>query len=226
VAVNCKWCDRAPDGRNTLNGFDSWGRRAFLWHHTGRAITASNITGFMLGPAVAYGLDWVAASRDGRKWNAPVDAILITQAMATASDITEAVKFTVGRERPFVHVLAPLAKAATPASADNNTSFPSGHATLAFALATSSAEIARLRGYTDAPWLLRAGLPLATLTAYFRVASDKHYLTDVLAGAGIGAAVGFGAPYFAHRKKTGGRIPAVRIVPTPGGELVSAQWVW
>jgi len=226
AAANCKWCDRASDGSSTLNGLDSWGRRAFLWHNTGRAITASNITGFVLAPAAAYGLDWVAASRDGRKADAPVDAILITQAMAIASDVTQAMKFTIGRERPFVHVLSPLAKATTPDSADNNTSFPSGHATLAFALATSSAEIANLRGYGGASWFLRAGLPLATLTAYFRVAADRHYVTDVLVGAGVGSAVGFGVPYLAHRNKTDRRVPAVRIVPTGRGEMVAAQWVW
>lgn len=226
VAVNCKWCDRAPDGRDTLNGLDSWGRRAFLWHHTGRAITASNITAFMLAPAAAYGLDWVVASRDGRKWDAPVDAILITQAMAIASDVSEVMKFVIGRERPFVHVLAPLSKATSPESADNTTSFPSGHTTLAFALVSSSGEIAILRGYTGAPWLLRAGLPIATLTAYFRVASDRHYVTDVLAGAAVGSAVGFGIPYLTHRRKTDHRVPAVRIVPTPGGQMVAAQWVW
>ncbi len=225
VAVDCKWCDWAPDGSSTLNGLDSWGRRAFLWHHTGRAITASNITGFMLGPAAAYGLDWIAASHDGRKWDAPVDAILITEAMAIASDITEAMKFAIGRERPFVHVLAPPARANSPESADNNTSFPSGHATLAFALATSSSEIARLRGYTEAPWLLRVGLPLAALTAYFRVASDKHYLTDVVAGAGVGSVVGFGLPYLAHQKADR-RVPTVHILPTTHGEMLAAQWVW
>jgi membrane-associated phospholipid phosphatase len=226
VSVNCKWCDRAPDGSSTLNGLDSWGRRAFLWRHTGRAITASHITGFVLAPAAAYGLDWMAASRDGRKWDAPVDALLITQAMAIASDVTQAMKFTIGRERPFVHALAPPARATTPDSADNNTSFPSGHATLAFALATSSSEIAVLRGYGSARWFLRAGLPLATLTAYLRVAADRHYVTDVLAGAGVGAAAGFGVPYLAHRNKTDRRVPAVRIVPAMRGEMVAAQWVW
>jgi membrane-associated phospholipid phosphatase len=224
--VTCNWCDRAPDGTDTLNGLDSWGRRAFLWHDTARAITASDITAFVLAPAAAYGLDWMAASRDGRRSDAPVDAILITQAMAVASDVTDILKFTVGRERPFVHVLAPLARATTPQPADNNTSFPSGHTTLAFALATSSAEIARLRGYSAAAWLLRAGLPIATLTAYFRVAADRHYLTDVMAGAAVGSGVGFGLPYLAHRKKPDRRIPAVRVVPMRGGEVVAAQWAW
>jgi len=168
----------------------------------------------------------MAASRDGRPSDARIDAVVISQATAVAVDVTEVLKFTLGRERPFVHVLPRFAKASTPQPADNNTSFPSGHTTLAFALATSSAEVARLRGYRTAAWVLRAGLPIATLTAYFRVAGDRHYLTDVIAGAAIGSGVGFGLPYLAHRKKPDRRIPAVRVIPTRGGDLVVAQWVW
>ncbi len=226
VSVNCKWCDRSPDGTDTLNGFDAWGQRALKWHDTGRAIAFSNVTGFVLSPAAAYGLDWIAARHDGRQENGPVDAILISQSMAIASDVTEVLKFAVGRERPFVHALAPGAPAVSPPSAENNTSFPSGHATLAFAVVTSGGEIANLRGYRYAPWIWRLGLPLATLTAYFRVAADRHYLTDVMMGAGVGSAIGIGVPYLAHRRKTDHRIPIVRVMPTRGGEAVAAQWVW
>jgi membrane-associated phospholipid phosphatase len=62
----------------------------------------------------------------------------------------------------------------------NHDAFPSGHATMAFALATSlSAEIHR-------PWataLLYAG---ATGTAWSRLNDQKHWLSDVLAGATVG----------------------------------------
>jgi len=58
--------------------------------------------------------------------------------------------------------------------------FPSGHATMAFALTTSlSAELHR-------PWataLLYAG---ATGTAWSRLNDHKHWLSDVLAGATVG----------------------------------------
>ncbi len=226
VAANCKWCDRAPDGADALNGFDAWGRRAFLWHNTGRAITASNLTAFVWAPAAAYGLDWWAATRDGRRFDAVPDMIVISESMAIASDLTDVLKFSIGRERPFVHVLAPLSKATTPQSADNNTSFPSGHTTLAFSLVTSSAAIATLRGYSRASWIWRVGMPAATLTAYFRVAADRHYVSDVLAGATVGSSVGLLVPYLGHRKKIDHRVPAVRVVPTAGGKMVAAEWDW
>lgn len=226
ASVACKWCDRAADGRDLLNGFDAWGRRALKWHNTGRATSLSNVTAFALAPAAAYGLDWFAASRAGRASDARVDAILITEAMAIASDATDVMKFTIGRQRPFVHAVAPDAKATTPPSADHNMSFPSGHATLAFSLVTAGTEVASLRGYRYAPWIWRAGLPVAALTAYFRIAADRHYLTDVLAGAGIGSTLGFAVPYLAHRSRTDRKIPAVRLVPTPRGEIVAAEWIW
>lgn len=219
-AATCRWCDES------LNGFDARGRRALRWHNTGRAASLSTVTGFVLAPAAAYGLDWVAARRDGRSSNGPVDAILISEAMAIASDATQIIKFAAGRERPFVHVLPAGEKARTATPADNNTSFPSGHATLAFSVVTSSAEIATLRGYRYAPWIWRAGLPLASLTAYFRVAADRHYLSDVLVGAGVGSALGFAVPYLGHRNRTDRRIPAVRMVPTARGEMVAALWTW
>jgi membrane-associated phospholipid phosphatase len=224
AAVHCNWCDRAADGSDTLNGLDRWGRRAFRWQHSGRASALSNLTGVVLAPAAAYGLEWVVARHDGRRRDVPANSILITQAMAIAADVTEVMKLTIGRERPSVHGLA--SGAATPQSADDNTSFPSGHATFAFSLATSSWEIATLRGYRHAPWLLRAGLPIAALTAYLRVAADRHYLTDVLAGAGVGSAAGFGVPYLAHRSTTDRRVPVVHIVSTARGRLVAAQWIW
>ena len=226
VEVACEWCDRAPDGRDTLNGFDAWGRRALMWRHSGRAISLSNVTAFVLAPVASYGLDWYAASRAGRASDAPVDAILITEALAIASDTTQALKFTIGRQRPFVHALAPGAKATTPQSADNNTSFPSEHTTLAFSLVTAGTEVASLRGYRLAPWIWRAGLPVAVLTAYFRVAADRHYLTDVLAGAGVGSAIGFAVPYLGHRNRTDRKIPAVRLFSAARGQMVAAEWTW
>lgn len=61
-------------------------------------------------------------------------------------------------------------------------SFPSGHATFAFAGATTFRhEYGHL-----SPWVTVGGYSLAALVAADRVRRDRHYAHDVLAGAAIG----------------------------------------
>ena len=63
-------------------------------------------------------------------------------------------------------------------------SFPSGHATYAFAGATMlTHEFGHLT-----PWVPIAGYGLAAVTAIDRVRRDRHYLHDVCAGAAVGIA--------------------------------------
>ncbi|MDE3253388.1 MAG: phosphatase PAP2 family protein [Bacteroidota bacterium] len=61
-------------------------------------------------------------------------------------------------------------------------SFPSGHTATAFA----SAELLR-QEYSDvSPWYGIAGYGVAALTGYLRMYNNKHWLGDVVAGAGVG----------------------------------------
>lgn len=61
-------------------------------------------------------------------------------------------------------------------------SFPSGHATLAFAGATVlHHEYGKL-----SPWVTVGGYGVATLVSIDRLRLDRHYLHDVCAGAAIG----------------------------------------
>lgn len=62
-------------------------------------------------------------------------------------------------------------------------SFPSGHTTVAFAFLTPYAE------YLGPPYSYLLYL-LASSTAFARVYKDAHWLSDVIAGAGVGYIVG------------------------------------
>jgi membrane-associated phospholipid phosphatase len=81
---------------------------------------------------------------------------------------TEVIKVAVGRERP---------------NGEDNKSFPSGHTSNAFALA---AVAERHYGW-------KLGVPaylLAGVVGASRIQQDKHYLSDVVAGATVGYIVG------------------------------------
>ncbi len=92
-------------------------------------------------------------------------------------------------------------------------SFPSGHASLAFASATT---LHRRYGW-------EFGFPayaLATLTGVARVKADKHYWYDVVAGAGIGITSGW---YFTDAFNN--KVQLVPWVNSKGaGMMVRAAW--
>lgn len=64
----------------------------------------------------------------------------------------------------------------------SNNSFPSGHTATAF----MGAELLRHEYKDVSPWIGVAGYAVAAGTGFFRMYNNRHYLTDVLAGAGIG----------------------------------------
>ena len=64
----------------------------------------------------------------------------------------------------------------------NYYSFPSGHTAEAFA----SAELLHQEYKNISPWYGAAGYAMAATTGYLRMYNNKHWLGDVIAGAGIG----------------------------------------
>lgn len=94
--------------------------------------------------------------------------------------IARVIKIGFGRPRPGLFDQGVIEW--TPSFASAHHSFPSGHATAAFALAAVLA--------VAAPAWRAAFYALATLVAVSRVAVDAHFLSDVVAGGLVGWAVG------------------------------------
>lgn len=80
-----------------------------------------------------------------------------------------------------VNGLKTLTKVERPDGSSRN-SFPSGHTATAF----MGAEFLRKEYQDVSPWIGVAGYAVAAGTGFFRMYNNRHWLTDVLAGAGIG----------------------------------------
>ena len=71
-------------------------------------------------------------------------------------------------------------------------SFPSGHTALAF----TNASLLYFEYKDSNIWYASSGFLFASATGFLRIANNKHYTSDVLAGAGIGLGVGFAISYW------------------------------
>jgi membrane-associated phospholipid phosphatase len=96
-------------------------------------------------------------------------------------------------------------------------SFPSGHAAQAFA----AAEFMRMEYKDVSPWYGIAGYAMATATGALRMYNNKHWMSDVVAGAGVGIASTRLAywlyPKMQHwfgKKDAGDKAPVTMVMPT------------
>lgn len=110
------------------------------------------------------------------------------KALGATCIATEMLKYAVGEKRP---------------NSDSRTSFPSGHTSAAFAMATVLADYK-----PEYKWPAYAA---ASLIGFSRVEAGSHYWDDVIAGAALGY---FVAKHFAND----------RVVVSPEG--VGLQWKW
>lgn len=214
ASPQCFWCNPPEVDLSVKN--------ALRWEDRQAADLLSYITGFGMVPLGAFGLDLIYVLSGGGTWaEYGGDVIVLAESITFAAIVNQTVKFSVSRERPFVHDLVGPEKKTTPSPADNDLSFYSGHTTLAFVSAVSAGTIASLKGYKGAGWIWGAGLTLAATTGYLRIAADKHYFIDVLTGAMTGAAIGFWIPWL-HRPESPLQAKSARVTnaiatPIPGG---------
>jgi len=135
--------------------------------------------------AGSFGAIWLllAVVLSGVAWRRPTLAARTGATILVAEAVSGGAKDWLGRDRPPLRDPDPAPLVSLPATS----SFPSGHATVAFACATVLAlAVPRLR------WPLFA---LAALIAFSRVYVGVHYPLDALAGAALGILIGLAVRY-------------------------------
>ncbi len=93
--------------------------------------------------------------------------LLAASGQVLGFSVLEGLKYGVAKERPDTH---------------GRTSFPSGHTYFTF----SGAELLRREYGRDYPWVAVAGYAVASFVGAMRVYNNRHWISDVAAGAGIG----------------------------------------
>src|SRR2546422_7919424 len=169
----------APCDPASLLGID----RAALHTFSGSASTASHalLVGVIGFAGVASFDGATPAQRRGH-------VAVFANSLAWTLAATDWMKVLVRRKRPVLYTADATAAAADP---NRQRSFPSGHASVAFAAATTylvmaQRELLPHRGRNVA--LLYAG---AVGGSALRVAAGRHFPTDVVGGAALGTGIGW-----------------------------------
>ncbi len=141
-----------------------------------------------------------ALGHDAQAENTAVDALAAS--LVASGIVTPVFKRVAGRSRPEAHQgiyhFRPFS---------NGQSFPSGHATQAFAVASVIAA------HDDSPWVGGAAYTVAGLVGLARMDHNAHFASDVLAGAIIGTTVGRAVVRFNDRKRIEWAGKSVTFVP-------------
>lgn len=111
-----------------------------------------------------YGLDWVGINA---KHNFRDRTFIVITSHLIMGGSVQAVKMATGVERP---------------DGSNRYSFPSGHTATAF----TGAHILFREYRESSPWISITGYATATLVGVMRILNRKHWVSDVVTGAGVG----------------------------------------
>jgi membrane-associated phospholipid phosphatase len=214
------------------NGFDNWVRNGLrLSSESGRqaASTTSDVFAYALTALPILNATLVAGAEHER-WDIAWRLVLLdAETMLTATLAAVSLQHLTARERPFVQECATNPNLSDCATGSKYQSFPSGHTTLVF---TAVALECFHHGYLDTAhtgWGAAAcpvTVTIATMTAVLRVMADRHWATDVLAGALLGGSIGLAIPLI-HIAVAKGQSPTVVtpiLSPSMMGLSVAGRW--
>jgi membrane-associated phospholipid phosphatase len=198
----------------SINGFD----RALVLPYGHTAATVSDVSLFA-SMALPFLLA-LAVPQD----QALAAGVIYLEVMGDALFAKNAGKYLFPRVRPWVYREAESGTRDTKESP--NDSFPSGHATMAFAASSFGITVALLELPPDSPWrapFIAASAGIAALTAGLRVAAGMHFVSDVLAGAALGSVIGVVLP-LAHSAWAGPVVGSTAAAPRLSVPLLSLSY--
>jgi PAP2 superfamily len=150
-------------GKNGLNQLDKSTQNSILTNHNGYHTKIDNYLQFV--PAISV----CALNAFGVKGKNNFRDRTMIYALLTI--------FSTAIVTPLKHVTN-----ITRPDGSSNNSFPSGHTTTAFA----NAEFLRMEYKDVSPWYGIAGYAMAATTGTLRVYNNRHWVSDVVTGAGFG----------------------------------------
>jgi membrane-associated phospholipid phosphatase len=182
---------KQPGSGAAVNWFD---RRA-IGQESQVAEWVSNV-GTILGIATPFAIDWF--DTHGEQDAFREDALVIGQALALSGALNTAAKYIVQRPLPETYAGVVPNRRGKPRG---YRAFYSGHvASLATSLAAGCITVRRRHGRVPWRWPWVSSAALTGLVAVGRILSGKHFPSDVLVGAPVGATIGAAVPLLHARQ--------------------------
>jgi hypothetical protein len=148
------------------NGFirhEDMRMRNELQEHIHQKFTVDNFTQY--APAAAVFSLKALGVKSSHTWKE--QALVTGMSFLLMAALVNGMKYTLREQRP---------------DGTTRNSFPSGHTATAFV----GAEILYQEYKDESPWIGYAGYAVATGTGFLRMYNNRHWLTDVVGGAGVG----------------------------------------
>lgn len=187
--------------------------------------------------AVGAGLALWGGGLYARNATVAATGLRAIEAITVSGQITAILKGAIGRARPRVDSTnawnVEFGRGFRSTSGDYK-SMPSGHSTAAFAFAAAVTSEVVKRAPKHARLIGITTYGLAGITAYSRIHSNAHWLSDVTMGAAIGMASGWAVTRW-HATRPGNRVDRLLLGRTlsplvtrspQGGTLVGVSIAW